>query len=541
MCCDPKNPEKTITMKTNVLIGSFLLFSCLQASAQPSFPKSGEEDREGIMSEAYWKIWNRDVQEKIDRDIEKNRKADAVLSFADGRPGTEVRIEQVSHDFIFGAHIFNFDQLGTKERNDRYKSLYGTLFNSATIAFYWNAFEMQPGRLRFKGEYWDTEEYWNKVEEPKMQPHWRRPASDPVVEFCESRGIRLHGHTLVWGNRRWQYPNWIADELMTGEEKAKMAPLVKEYASKDNTLRADEFTEAYERLSPKKLAGMLPDFTKKIADVQRRRIVEIAEYYQGRIHSWDVVNESAKDYALGNLVEGEELCKSWYGLMPGEYDYKALKTAEEVFPESVALNINDYYRDGKGKAYADQVKGLLARGCRIDIMGSQMHQLGAKGSRSASEGAEIETPQIVWDRLGSFGETGVPIHMSEVTIASPGNGKRDWAIQAVLTRNMFRLWFSVEPVMGITWWNVVDDCGAAGESSTSGLFTRNMEPKTAYYALDELVNEEWKTRKTILLPESGTVRFRGFKGKYRVTWTDRFGQTQISEFYLKNDGDGFGN
>ena len=65
-----------------------------------------------------------------------------------------------------------------------------------------------------------------------------------------------------------------------------------------------------------------------------------------------------------------------------------------------------------------------------------------------------------------------PIHLSEITIPAPGADARANAIQAVIARNMYRLWFSWPSIYRITWWNVVDDCGAPGEPTTSGLFTR---------------------------------------------------------------------
>ena len=165
------------------------------------------EEQSKAMSEAYWKLWNPEEQARIDRDIETNRKADGVFRVAGIPEGADVKVEQTSHAFIFGAHIFNFDQLGSDECNAKYKELYGTLFNSATIAFYWRCFEPEEGKPRFAAKFEDTAEYWNKVAEPKKEPHWRRPATDPVVEFCKSKGIRLHGHPLTWGNYRWQFPN----------------------------------------------------------------------------------------------------------------------------------------------------------------------------------------------------------------------------------------------------------------------------------------------------------------------------------------------
>ena len=80
--------------------------------------------------------------------------------------------------------------------------------------------------------------------------------------------------------------------------------------------------------------------------------------------------------------------------------------------------------------------------------------------------------------------------------------------------------------MGITWWNGVDDCGAPGEPSVSGLFTRDMKPKPAYFALDELINKEWKTNVNVKTDQNGNISFRGFRGKYRLTWLDNANNKQ---------------
>lgn len=44
--------------------------------------------------------------------------------------------------------------------------------------------------------------------------------------------------------------------------------------------------------------------------------------------------------------------------------------------------------------------------------------------------------------------------------------------------------------MGVTWWNTVDGGGVKGEPLVSGLFTRDMQKKPAYHALDQLINRE---------------------------------------------------
>ena len=507
---------------------SFFIILCLFRTGAQELQKSDQYGRVGtsaetdqVMSQTYWDIWNPEVQARIDSDIEKYRKADAVLKIEDLPVGSEVKVEQISHDFIFGAHIFNFNQLGTPERNRKYKELYGSLFNSATIAFYWKPFEMQPNRPRFKEEYWDTEAYWNQVKEPEFEPHWRRPAPDPVVEFCRKKGIRLHGHPITWGTRKWQHPEWLFEEFCPEDEKEKINSLSKE--------------ELYE-LTPSQIEEMAPVYTREMNRLMHKRIVEMANYYGDRIHSWDVVNESATDFGLGRMIPGDKVCKSHYGLMPGDYTFESFKTADRVFPENVLLNINDYKNDSD---YLNQVKDLRSRGVKIDIVGSQMHLFNPQQCLDIAEGKPIETPEIVWNKMETLSKAGLPIHLSEISIHSPGDDERGREIQAVITRNLYRLWFSIEKMMGITWWNVVDGCGAPGEPTISGLFTRNMEPKPSFYAMNKLINEEWKTNLVLKVNEDGVATFKGFKGGYVVSWKDKNGNVQKSEFYLKKDGDGF--
>lgn len=496
-----------------------------------SWPYEGAKT---VMSDAYWSLWNDDVQQRIDVDIERYRKADAIVAVPGAVSGTEINVEQIDHAFVFGANIFNYNQLGTTERNRRYKQLFGTLFNSATIALYWKPFEMQPGRPRFKEEYWDTEAFWNTLGNPKEQPHWRRPAADPVVAFCEEKGIRLHGHTMVWGSRRWQHPEWLIDFAPENERQiidSWMEPM----ASKDPVSpSADKMTKTYEKLTPKEIESKIPEFSKETRKVFEKRIRELSSYYGTRMDSWDIVNESATDFSLGRMIPGDAVCKSHYGLMPGDYTYESFRLAQTLLPDSVLLNINDYKND---QSYTDQVNDLLQRGCKIDVLGSQMHLFNPQQCLDIAAGKPIESPEQVWAKMATLSQPGLPIHLSEITVTAPGDDERGRQIQAVVARNLYRLWFSIEQMMGITWWNIVDDCGAPGEPTTSGLFTRNMEPKPAYYALDQLINHEWKTNLQLQADAKAQVQFRGFKGKYRITWKDSNGAYQEKILDITKDGD----
>ncbi len=487
-----------------------------------------EEPDPELMSSAYWDLWNPQVQARIDKDIDQHRKANAILKIEGMPAGGEVQVEQISHDFIFGSHIFNFNQLGTVERNQKYKELFGTLFNSATIAFYWEPFEMQPNRLRFREEYWDTEEYWNQVKEPELETHWRRPATDPVVEFCESKGIRMHGHPIIWSARRF-HPKWMFERFCPDEEKDKLNKLGHKGLMNMTNAQIEE---------------LIPIYSKEIRRLFEKRIVELSKYYGNRVQSWDVVNESWRDFHFHKTsVTGDGVSYARRGLlMPGDYTYTAFKTAGRVFPKDVLLNINDnvYWNTDHYNHYVNQIKDLIAHGCRIDIIGSQMHLFNHQQILDIADGKHIKTPDIVWEKMKKLSELERPIHISEVTIIAPGDDSRAFEKQAVIAKNLYRMWFSIENMMGITWWNPVDGGHEPGryQISTAGLFTRDMKPKPSFYALDNLINHEWKTNKTLKSNEDGVVMFKGFKGRYQVSWKDKAGIQQHAEFHLKKDGDG---
>lgn len=72
------------------------------------------------MSEAYWKIWNSDVQASINKNIEQYRKGDAELNIPSG---VTVKIEQLSHSFIFGGNIFCLVSLRLRNKIDSMKIL----------------------------------------------------------------------------------------------------------------------------------------------------------------------------------------------------------------------------------------------------------------------------------------------------------------------------------------------------------------------------------------------------------------------------------
>lgn len=411
------------------------------------------------VSDKYRAIWGDSVQMSIDRQIEKNRKADAVIRLKDAAVGTEVKVEQTSHEFIFGSNIFLYGQLDSPEKNRAYEATFGELFNSATLPFYWKTLEPVKGQPRYTAD----------------SPYeYRRPATDPIVDFCEQKGVHMKGHAMIYGIRSWGHPTWMSD---------------------DREVMEQEF-EAH--------------------------IKELAKRYKGRIHNWDVVNEC--------------LNQANRGVMPDDYTYKSWSWAMKYFPKSVTFNSNECdmrWDTQRIRRYVEIVRDLVDRGARVDYMGIQMHILRPKLASAIAAGeSDVLNPDKIWERLNILTEAERPIFISEVTVSATDDSEEGRAIQKMLARNLYRIWFSHPQVAGITWWNMVDGGAVAGEPSYSGLFDMNMKRKPSYEALDNLINHEWKTCLSTKVDAERNISFRGFRGDYKITYTNRKGESVTIDYKL---------
>ena len=487
------------------------------------------------MSDEYWAIWNDAEQARIDADIEANRKADASVEI-DAPDGTEVRYEQLAHDFRFGASTFIFGQLGSPELNRRYEAAFGEggVFNQGTVPFYWREYEPEPGVIRaYDGEA-ATEEYWNALPREKAvkERFWRRPPPGKVIDFLKGKGLRVHGHILVTGGLR---PEWLYDKCCPEEEKAYLEnlglPRRETYKANGKEWEFAEFRgfcekKLYPKMSEREIADALPGWTGAMRRLWTKRVLDIGAMFGGKADSWDVVNESSKDFIkYGKSRTGLPVWKSFKGIMPGDFPLTALLDAKRAFPATTELAINDNNINGD---FLKQVRDLTAEGARIDLVGCQMHILKELYMQSLAAGRKhinwVGTPKTIRERLDMMAKTGRRIHISEITIPQAGRGEKGLAVQANAVRNLYRIWFSHKAVAGITWWNLVDGCSFPGEPQISGLFTRDMRPKPAYKALDSLVNGEWKTKGAVSA-KGGKVAFRGFRGRYRLSWKGADGKT----------------
>ena len=60
-----------------------------------------------------------------------------------------------------------------------------------------------------------------------------------------------------------------------------------------------------------------------------------------------------------------------------------------------------------------------------------------------------------------------------------------------------------------------------------------MEPKLSYFALNDLIHHEWHTSMSCRADREGRAVFRGFRGRYRLSWTSAEGKAESMECHLK--------
>jgi len=240
------------------------------------------------------------------------------------------------------------------------------------------------------------------------------------------------------------------------------------------------------------------------------------------------------------VVNESIVCSKKYPLYTPDLAYVewAFRQAAPRFRPDNVLMINEVteisHEPGENRYYK-QVADLMGRGVRIDGIGFQFHLFSEKRYNGLVQGAEF-APKLLCDVYEKFADFDRPLYVTEITVPQKAAGPEGEAVQAELTANLYRLWFSAPRMAGITWWNLGDGTAVKGENKhRGGLMDDNLDPKASYRALDKLINGEWKTQTSVQTGSDGKARFRGFYGKYQVKVTTG-GRTREFEIDLTREG-----
>ncbi len=280
--------------------------------------------------------------------------------------------------------------------------------------------------------------------------------ADKLVTFGNKNNLLVNGHTLIW--------------------HSQLAPFVKQIQSKDS-----------------------------LSLFMNNHIQTIASRYDGKIFSWDVVNEA--------LEEDGSLRKSIFLEKLGpDYITESFRLAAKWAPHT-ELYYNDYnIEQPKKRAGAIAlIKSIQAKGLRIDGVGIQGHWRVEKIPLQ-----EIEESILAYSALGlkvMFTELDITVlpnpwdkDAADVNqkatynaLMNPyPNGLPD-SVQQKLTNSyaaLFKLFVKYsDKISRITFWGVHDKQSwlngwpIAGRTNYPLVFDRNGKPKPAYYKIIALAKE----------------------------------------------------
>lgn len=410
-----------------------------------------------------------ELQARIKDGIEQNRKGDFKIRFIDkeGNPlkNTEVKFNQKSHEFKFGAHIFMLDEFEKAEDNAKFRELFKEYFNLATVPFYWDGLEPEENKPRYDKD------------SPKV---YRRPAPELCMQYCAENGIDTKLHCLVYDKFT---PSWLP---------------------KDNMAEMERFYE-------KRL--------KEISDRYTGRMVEfevINETLLSYMWTTDSVITSKKDlnewaFSLAKKYFPNETLVINEGGCNADVANKGIWSAYYLEIENALLKGASIDKIG--------IQHHLFTGATAKT--DEQYEHAAKG-----EYLSFADPEISFKMLDTLGKFGLPLEITEVTIPTFGEGEEFEELQAELLKNLYSVWFSHPLVDTVVYWNQFDGYCYVGDANWNenncrgGLFHHDLTPKKSAQMLKKLLTEEWHTEGSQTTDDDGYIEFRGFFGDYEFDVED---------------------
>ncbi|MDR0791876.1 MAG: endo-1,4-beta-xylanase [Chitinophagaceae bacterium] len=333
--------------------------------------------------------------------------------------------------------------------------LIGTIMNAAQIE------EKEPNAARLIPQEFSAVTPENVMKAIHIHPEWDKynfDLPDKLVAYGKKHDIKINGHVLIW--------------------HSQLPPFVKTIEN------ADSLKTFFEN-----------------------HITTVASRYDGKIASWDVVNEALdEDGAMRKTIFLEKLG-------PG-YVVEAFRLAQKATPNT-ELYYNDFnIEESQKRAGAIKlIKEIQAAGVRIDGVGIQGHwHLGTLPFK------EIEESIVEFAKLGikvAFTEVDISVtpnvfakNTADVNATAKdssakmnpyANGLPD-SVQQRLTNDYVELFKILlrhkDAVSRITFWGLNDgqswlnDWPIPGRTDYPLLFDRNFQPKDVYYKLIETATKK---------------------------------------------------
>jgi GH35 family endo-1,4-beta-xylanase len=283
------------------------------------------------------------------------------------------------------------------------------------------------------------------------------------------------------------------------------------------------------------------------SDLYRARIQNLVAGFKDQIKMWDVVNEpvttvpwekAMEDTAFGASLIDEGSRYNVTGITLEQtipWVENSYRWAFQANPKG-DFHINEFYIIAKPdirEKYFQLVKEMQRRNVPLNGIGIQAH-----------EPREMWfSPTEIVATFDKFQQLGLPLHITEFIPQSSGKnitgGWREgvWTeeAQAEFSEQFYTLAFGHPAMTSIHWWGLSDRMIWL---KGGGLLDKDFNPKPVYTRLHKLIKQDWMTKNVVLKTDkTGTIKFRGFYGKYQIRVTAPDGKIQVFETHLAEKAD----
>jgi GH35 family endo-1,4-beta-xylanase len=323
--------------------------------------------------------------------------------------------------------------------------------------------------------------YWSFIENKRGIEDWSW--FEREIALSQKLGARIAAAPILWGTNQAGTPRWLP------RQKDELLPILK------------------------------------------KRVQELAAKHADTIEDWEIVNEP--------LAQKPDVFASRIGR---DYLESAFSWAREAAPAE-RLMLNEYgvfgsvarHNRNRDKYFA-LLEELIKKEAAIDVIGIQAHANG-----------EWYEPGNVAEQLDRYAALGKPIQITEFSAQTlnyndrqtplkiSGNyqsGVWDAEKQAQFYREFYTIAFGSPQVEAIVTWGLDDE---RAWLPGIGLIDASGNPKPNYKALDQLINNEWRTNLQVNLTANSAAKFRGFYGGYEVEVVINGKIASKTQFELKKD------
>ncbi len=291
---------------------------------------------------------------------------------------------------------------------------------------------------------------------------------------------------------------------------AKRTPEIISWLERENiSLRGHALAWEKDKFMPKELK-------KYVANKDSLKLMKGMEDYVEyanttyKVREWDVLNEPRDNHDLNDMTT-QNTFVYWFNTAD---KYRTDKNVKFYLNENKVVSSPIKMADKNIKIYYNHIKDLVEAGAPIEGIGFQ------------TRFRQRIAPEEIYRRLTLFEDFNLPMLGTEFEIIDNNLQKFSDEERTEFTEEIMTIYFSHPKMLGLYFWTPFSDINKS-------MFDMDGKVKPNGEVWLKQI-KKWTTNITEKANENGVVRFRGFKGKYKVSVTIN-GKVKEQFFNLSED------